>query len=658
MASSSVRATPNMRSARQSIARDSPASRRPPPSTASGRSTSSNLPDYESPSFPLNAAAQRALTDILRQSNLTSLVSHINSAQGDLADTAADINERVALKQDASRKRSRRSDVNDGDDDGDEDDEISRGLNELQDSVARMTQRMEESMRKMIDGKHGYDHIKENITAVATDARANATTQASTQGRTQRRTRANEDEGEEEEDEEQMQDFDPTDPTAGTQGQIAPVKLFRTKMEDSRTLYQSHSLAERYSKDENYIKFKQLVHDAQQSDTDLPHPRTWFTEEGDVPGPGVMTGNGDGGDYGDDDIAIARTTISTKCPLTLQEFRDPLSSKKCNHNFEADAFKSLLRSATRRVRRKPVVQCPCASCQQELGMDDLHRDPVIIRKIKRIQRAREIRAEEDDEEGDGLGATQRDATMIDDEDEDENGADVDALLERQTQMKTEPRGTARPAGVPAIIGASRSTAPIELGNGSDEDEESAVEDDVSVDGPAILLAMHKAAIDMRTDDKKPRARNSNAASELRQRITKLEALGQQLPGVQTLSTEQSKAVHAVETQSNGTSAQTSQALAAAGETNQYVAGSFWTILASEVKALAEVLHQDTGDQDGDGTLDHASTPLDSGTSMETIPEQSGNATGESFLFGVVTPTGSSGSLPVLDSTVERTLFAT
>ncbi|KAK4579817.1 hypothetical protein LTR86_000018 [Recurvomyces mirabilis] len=488
MATSSMRPTPSTRTSRRSIAPDTPSSRRPPPSSAVGRSTSNTLPDYEPPTFPLNPAAQRALADLLRHKNFKSLHSHLDEAVAGVTENAAAINDRVVSKRKeyaGSRKRSRPSDVNDENGDGEEDDAdtIAKDLDDLQDKVDRMTQRMEETMRKMIDGKRGTQHIKESVLAAADEARVNASTQASTQMRTQRRTRAsNEDDGDED-----VEDFKPTDPTAGTQPQTAPVEVFRTKLDDAKTRYQSHSLAVRYAEDDDYVKFKGLVHDARTAEDpdepELPHSRTWFPQEGDAPAPGVNTRAGaSADDDSDDDIAIARTTISTRCPLTLQEFRDPLSSKKCNHNFEAEAFMSLLRGATNRINGKPAVQCPCGGCKETLTIEDLHRDPIVLRKIKRIQRARDLEAEEAQGGGGGLGGTQHDATLIDDDnDEEVNGADVDALLQRQTQMKAEPRGSVRSGGVVGSgSGALRSTAPIEVveeEEGEEEEEEAEEEEE-------------------------------------------------------------------------------------------------------------------------------------------------------------------------------------
>jgi hypothetical protein len=44
----------------------------------------------------------------------------------------------------------------------------------------------------------------------------------------------------------------------------------------------------------------------------------------------------------DNDIAIARERISIKCPLTLQEFKDPVTSKKYPHTFKKLAILNII----------------------------------------------------------------------------------------------------------------------------------------------------------------------------------------------------------------------------------------------------------------------------------------------------------------------------
>lgn len=383
-----------------------------------------------------------------------------------MSNSAAEINDRLHAREKAVEKRRRDQEQAGSEEPGNsQSDDYEQSLEEMRDKVDRMTQRMDEGMRKIIDGQHNLQYIKESVAKTADDARANASTQASTQQtRSQRRPRRGSGSEEEEEEEEEYPDFTPTDPTGGTQAPQSAIEAFRSKLENAETRYQSHSLADRYAENPDYVGFRQLVHDARNPDGDvrIPHASEWFPE-GDIPAPGITAraraNVQDEDNEEDDDIAIARATISTKCPLTLAEFKNPVSSKKCQHSFESDAIMEMIRNSATRGS----VQCPVPGCKEVLGKSDLHVDQVLLRQIKRLQHAKEL--EEEDAEDDGSdGRTQRNATLIDD---DEDGAEIDTLIERQTRMKNEPRATGAFAAPAAT--APPSTAPIELGGSSDEE---------------------------------------------------------------------------------------------------------------------------------------------------------------------------------------------
>jgi hypothetical protein len=411
------------------------------------RRAGNELPPYEKPSFPLNPAAQRALEQLRRAHDLRNLENGLSEAQGALANTAGEINERLYQKELAAKKRRiDREQSSSADAEGE--DKIERSLQQFRDKVERMTQRMDESMRKMIDGRHSTHSIQGSLGATSRDARTNAATQASTQ---QARTQ-------------QYEDFQPTDPAAGTQDQPTPIDSFRSKMEDAKTRYQSFSLNARYANDNDYRGFRRVVHDAKHPDGDveLAHHSEWF-EEGGTAAPG-MTGCGRANDEDeDDDIAISRATISTKCPLTLQEYVSPLSSTKCPHSFEAEAILTMIRRSATREGGNQVVQCPVSGCSQMIGEADLHTDAVLIQKIKRLRRARELEQEEADEDEDGEGGGG--PTVIDDD-----ADDVDDIIEgRSTQVKGEPctqRGPSRPQ---STAHESRTT-PMDIDDDETDDE--------------------------------------------------------------------------------------------------------------------------------------------------------------------------------------------
>lgn len=393
------------------------------------------LPPYEAPQFSLTPSAQRALANLAHAHSLRKLDNHLSEAQAAVSTAAADINDRVHEAEINIKKRKAREEREGVEGAGDEDAEKS--LDELREKVERMTQRMEESMRRLIDGQYGVQSIKESMGATAEFARVNASTQASTQGRSQRR-RPNADDGDEEDGD--YEDYEPTDPAAGTQAQRSLIDKFKKDIDNAKTRYQSHSLAARYSENNDYVSFKRVVHDAQHRDdgVELPHKSEWFPE-GERPAPGVTTrrARADADDAeSDDDIAVSKASVSTKCPLTLQEFKEPLTSTKCPHSFEKDAILGMIQQARPVQGQAKAVQCPVSGCSKMLTKADLQMDKVLVRKIRRLQEAARLEEEEESED-EGVPGSQRRAAVIGD---DEEGEDVDEIVEG-TQVKGEPRVT-------------------------------------------------------------------------------------------------------------------------------------------------------------------------------------------------------------------------
>ncbi|CAK3997162.1 hypothetical protein DOTSEDRAFT_31429 [Lecanosticta acicola] len=463
--------------ARQSTA--TPAPRRSEGPLA--RSGSSALPEYQTPTYPLNPAAQRALANLTRTHDLRTLTTRLNAAQETLNTAAVDVNDRLTDRNgrvaSVRQRRDKEREENGEEDEGDESlEEMERAMNEMKQKVDGMTKRMEETMRKILDGKKDVQFMEQSVNAAAEDTRNNASTQASTLNTRSQRTRqsqrnaedeGNGEDGEDDDDDDEndgISDFQPTDPAAGTQPEQAPINIFRSKLEDAKTRYQSHSMGDRYGKDNDYINFRRAVHDAQYPGDEVPMlpPSEWFNEDGTVAAPGHTARRGGGEeDESDDDIAIEKATISTKCPLTLREFKDPISSTKCSHSYEKTAILELF-------GRSAHVRCPVGGCSEALTKKDLRKDPVIVRKIQRLQKAKRVQQEQDqdedeDEEDDAPRGTQRRrAQTIDDDDaaniEDEDDDDSPMKLETQTTHSVGPPQPPRPSQA------------IDLDDGSDEDE--------------------------------------------------------------------------------------------------------------------------------------------------------------------------------------------
>jgi hypothetical protein len=438
--------------------------------------------DYERPSFTLNPEAQRALADLTRKHNLKQLDSKFEAARDAILNSAGEINERLNNKEVAGRKLRQRQQVASQNGDAgagantDLSESVERDLEQMREKVDKMTKRMEEGMRRMIDGRLAVEQMKETVASAADSARAEASTQASTlAARSQaRRRRGNDDDGNEE-DEEEYQDFTPTDPAGGTQAVPSVSEDWMRKLEDEKIKYQNLSLGQRYAKDNDYVNFKGIVHSSRFPDgeVELPHASKWFTANGAAPQPGVTGVGGDeDGDDDDDDIQIQRTKTSTKCPLTLREFKDPVTSSKCKHSFEASAIMEMIQLSSETVGGQPArrgagatggekaVRCPVASCNHMLTKNDLQKDKTIIYHIARLQRARRLE-EDDDEDGEENSARQA-VDLID-----SDAPDVDDFV-AEPIMKREPKGSARSR-------ASAAPRSSRAGGGRDEDGDETME---------------------------------------------------------------------------------------------------------------------------------------------------------------------------------------
>ncbi|EME89368.1 uncharacterized protein MYCFIDRAFT_76706 [Pseudocercospora fijiensis CIRAD86] len=460
---------------RHSTATPGPSSRGA--SAAAGTGTSIAAPEYQPPAFPLNPAAQRALSSLLQKHTTRRFEEHIASAQTELSTVVGDIYDALNPKSEAVAKRRQRFDQ------GREDDEDAlkaqeAELERLREKAKQMHERMEEQMRKLVDAEAGVASMRQAVGAAERDARENASTQASTQqGRALRSRRAHgdqddDDDDEEDDDHEEMPDFTPTDPAGGTQPPTAPKHAFRKHLETSQLRWQGQSLTDRYASNKQYADFKRLLHDALYPDDDveLAPPDRWF-DEGGRPAPGMTTLTQNEEDS-DDDIAVERTTISIRCPLTLREFETPWTSKKCPHTFEKDAILNMIQdSSLANAQRQKYVQCPYGGCQQQLTKNDVDKDPVMTRKIKRIQAARRA-AEEEEDDGDG-GQNERDGTQRRGHIIDSDALDIDETDHAPPErMKTEPKSSRlRIARRGQSSGPPRPSQVIDMGDDSDEEDE-------------------------------------------------------------------------------------------------------------------------------------------------------------------------------------------
>lgn len=328
-----------------------------------------------------------------------------------------------------------------------DEEEVKFGATETQ--VTNLTATLEEKIRRVVDWEVMLENLKDKLGDLGREAEeAGSCALASSRRRArQSRRRRNADPAEDDDDEADEDYNDAEEEQQAGDGnedetRSPPSQQLAQKLESSHTDWIAQSLTQRYANNNTYIGFYRTVHDAKHPGNDIPpipHSSTWFRHlEHPDAAAGTATTNSTGGgappsshvgdtgsarkrprrgarrssptnDEDDEEVAIAHERISLKCPLTLLPFMDPVTSTKCPHSFEKEAILDMLNhSATTiaappgsgRNRRVKAVKCPV--CEVLLSAQDLKRDVVLVRRVKRMQElmARADEDDEDDDEGD------------------------------------------------------------------------------------------------------------------------------------------------------------------------------------------------------------------------------------------------------------------
>ncbi|CRG84059.1 hypothetical protein PISL3812_01398 [Talaromyces islandicus] len=416
-----------------------------------------STPEYEPLCTPLNAAGQRALAVLLSASSFQQMKKHLNQAGERVTEIAAEVNERATdsrVRHENSMRKKRgvrnkkkasaaaasrrgngegeegtddegqddddemKEDEDEGEDEEEEDDvDISRArkLEQLEDKVKEVTVQLEEKMRGIVDGDYKLNAMREVIedvqkTAEQAGAEANARER---QSRLRSRRHIDVDEDEEMEDPDMEEDGDEEETVT-----VVPTQVINDKLNEFDANWEEQSLAQRYTQNNSYVGFYRIVHDSKHPGDEIPpvpHPSTWFSHLESTTGADGSASPVHGRirddqspDDEDEEISIERERISLKCPLTFSTFEDPVKSTKCVHSFERQAIEDLIRNSTMtiaagehdfqgggrgaRARRVRAVRCPV--CSVTLTLNDLKRDPVLLRRVLRAKAAEQREEEE------------------------------------------------------------------------------------------------------------------------------------------------------------------------------------------------------------------------------------------------------------------------
>jgi hypothetical protein len=358
-----------------------PTASRPSTVATASRNAADELPPYKKPSHPLDNDAARQLRDLQGRS-LNDVKRHNKQALETITATAASVNDMLRDHSEYLGRRQKKWDAGKGLDDKANEE---RAMQELQERVEGATAKLEESMRALIDSGIGAQRIDDTLDWLRQHAprqleeefqtqMTQRVTQRQSQMDSQRRRRRDADGDEDMSEEEELDDGPTPGPTPldGTRITLTGVsELFANRQQRQKDTYTSLSLTARYARNNEYRDFKRIVHDAKYGDAGpaLGHEDTWFTETG-SPAPGI-TNTQRGAFDDDDDIIVDKATISTRCPITFQQFKEPYTSTKCPHTFEKNAIVDMIRTSPNTVGAggprgggMKAVSCPVTGCDQ------------------------------------------------------------------------------------------------------------------------------------------------------------------------------------------------------------------------------------------------------------------------------------------------------
>ncbi|KAF2995379.1 hypothetical protein E8E13_003940 [Curvularia kusanoi] len=437
---------------RQSRVGATPSSSRRSVAATPARGTQDALPPYKKPSHPLDGPAQHALRELNGQS-LTALKKHNKDAITQIRSSAEGVNDMLSEHQRYFEARSKKWDAGKKLEEKADEEAIYADLKQR---VEDATAKLEESMRAVIDSSVAAQRIEDTLEWLRQAAPRQLEEEYESQ-MTQRQTQRRQTQASDIDSDEDIQmDEGPTPGPTPLTTSIAltgSVDMFLSRMSRETDAYTSQSLTARYARHNDYRDFRRVVHDARYGDEGpvLAHEDTWFNETGE-PQLGVTQRRGGAYDNdSDDDLVMDRATISTKCPITFQQLKEPYTSTKCPHTFEKTAILGMIRTSGTRFGPGGSKSVTCPVCDQQLSAADLRVDPIIARKIKRMQLA------------------ELEETQLDSDEDDNDDSDTKPM---QAPRASHPHGRAGSnMQVPSSQQPPRSSIIEDHGDPSDDDEE-------------------------------------------------------------------------------------------------------------------------------------------------------------------------------------------
>lgn len=377
---------------------------------------------------PLNDTAVRTLANLNQTyASDRKLQDHLRNASNLLASSVSDINEAKIRNRDKHDRQNGRLVERGAEPNADDD------IKEFEARVDTVTEKMDLAIRRLIDDRVWTENLSDTLKHVSnrsTEATATQTqrsTQLPTQDVSPRRREF--DEGGNEIDAED--DEDDSVPTGPPPPEEAPTALLAAALASQNTRHTSKSLTDRYAHDNDYAGFYRALHDARHSNREnkppVPAPALWFgREEGQL----SSTLPADALADEDTELGVVAERTRIKCPITLQPFKNPVTSDSCHHSYEKSAILDMLKTsdeflpatpeqeaqllqfqaqnprirAADLARKKRQIYTPrvkCPECALWVTEAELRDNPVLQRQVKRAleQARRQQQEDEDADEG-------------------------------------------------------------------------------------------------------------------------------------------------------------------------------------------------------------------------------------------------------------------
>lgn len=228
------------------------------------------LPPYEPSIAPLNPEARIALAALPRSPILRHLKTHIEHVSGGLTDCAGEINDRLTdaksrYEKQSQKRRELRNKTADGDEDrednddnyndnNEDDEEEMRQVAKLEEDARRMTGRMEEKMRRVVDADVKADALMEILQQLGRPADEGGQAKGqkgarmnNRRTRTGRRPHGNDASDMSGEDEDVDMDHESlSDSNAEDEEILPPSKMLDAKLAEKSAQWDGLSLTERY----------------------------------------------------------------------------------------------------------------------------------------------------------------------------------------------------------------------------------------------------------------------------------------------------------------------------------------------------------------------------------------------------------------------------